>query len=315
MEKVWEIKDPDSYLSRKKVRKGPPVAEKDPAKAYNRSLLYWGGGQIYNDQPAKGAAFLMIMVFLFAVAVLLFTNYDQLIPVLRERGIGLSDAFLALEAALFLIILFWAFNASDAYHVARRSRQTPFRGVDSKITPLLGSLLLPGWGQFLNGQQFKGSIYTGFGVIGIFSVLSVLLTYLAWPLLDASDSRFLVESIFAVSLLIVPFVPLLHAVSAFDALKVSLDDLKKEPLWERIKAAYYRGRTQGLVRGVFPWIKGAALLVLVLTFSAIVVGYWFPKEFYTLQVTNVKRMLSERGMIIIPELLNRLLAWMGGAVR
>ncbi len=290
------------------VRKKPHTAGKDPVKAYNLSLLYWGGGQFYNNQPVKGSIFLMTMMFLFAATVLLLTNHDQLIPVLHERGILLSDAFLALESVLFLIILFWAFNASDAYHHARRSRKIPFRGVNSKLAPMIGSLLLPGWGQFMNGQQFKGSIHTGLGVVGFFSILSTVLTYVAWPLLDTSDTRFLVESIFAVSLVIVPFVPLFHLYSAFEALKVSLDDFKKEPLMERIKAAYSRGRSQGLVRGVFPRIKSTSLLFLVFTFSAIVVYHWFPMEFYASKMTNVKRMLSERGMIIIPELINRLLA-------
>ncbi len=317
MEKIWTIKDPDAYLSHKKtvVRRKLHTAGKDPVKAYNLSLLYWGGGQFYNNQPIKGSIFLMIMMFLFAVAVLLLTNYDQLIPVLRERGIHLSDAFLALESVLFLIILFWVFNASDAYHHARRSRKIPFSGIDSKLAPMIGSLLLPGWGQFMNGQQFKGSILTALSVVGFFSVFSVVLTYLAWPLLDTSDGRFLIESICAVSLVIVPFVPLLHLYSAFDAFKVSLDDFKKEAPWERVKAAYYRGRSQGLVRGIFPRIKSTSLLFLVFTFSAIVVYYWFPKEFYAAKITDVKRMMSDRGMIIIPEFLNRLLVWIEGVGR
>jgi TM2 domain-containing membrane protein YozV len=313
MEKVWEIKDPDSYL-RKKRRKRPQAVEKDPVKALNRSLLFWGGGQIYNDDLTKGSTFLIAMVFLLAVTAILLTNYDQLLPSLREHNIRLSDAFLVLEAVLFLSTLFWIFNAGDAYYHAQRTRRTPFRGVNSKLAPALASLFLPGWGQFLNGQQMKASIYSGLAVIGIFSVLSVVLTSLAWPLLDASDSRFLVEGIFAVSLIILPFVPLLHLVSAFDALKVSLDILKKEPLWERIKATYYRARTQGFVKGIVPGIKGAVLLVLVLTFFVVIVYYWFPKGFYVAQMMMVKRALSEKGMTIIPEMINLLLTRMRGAV-
>jgi hypothetical protein len=317
MDKVWEIKDPDEYLSRKKsaVRKVKPFGEKNPAKAYSLSLLYWGGGQLYNNQLCKGSVFLIAIVLLLVCAVLGLTNYDELLKALRERGTSPSDAFLALEIALFLIIFFWALNAGDAYHDARRSRKTPFRGVGSKLTPMLGSLVLPGWGQFLNGQQLKGSLFNGLAVVGIFSVSSVVLTFLAWPHFDASDTRFLVEGIFSVCLVIVPFVPLLNIVSAFDALKVSLDDLKKEPVWERLKAVYYRGRTQGIVRSVFPQTKGALLMVLLLIFFLIVVYYWFPKEFYDSQMTNVERMLRERGFTIMPELIDRLLVGIKGVVR
>ncbi len=313
-EKVWEIKDPDSYLRKKTaVRKGPAVADKDPAKAYSLSLLYWGGGQLYNDQIAKGAVLLITMVLLLVFTVLGTTNFEELLKFLHESRISLTEAFLYLEIALFLILLLWIVNAGDAYHHAKRMRKTPFRGVTSKITPLLGSLVLPGWGQFLNGQQLKGSFFSGLAVVGIFSVLSVILTFLVWPLLDPSDTRFLVEGISAVCIIIVPFVPFLWLFSAYDALRVSLDDLKKEPLWERMKAAYYRGRSQGWVSGVVPQIKGTFLLVLILAFVSIVVSYGFPKKFYVELLTEVKRMLSERGMAIVPGLIDRMLAWMAGA--
>ncbi len=316
MEKVWEIKDPDSYLRKKTVvRRGPAVEEKDPAKAYSLSLLCWGGGQLYNNQLAKASIFLITMALLLVFGVLGAINFSELLKFLRERKISLSDAFLYLETALFFILMLWIFNAGDAYHFARRTRRKPYRGVNSKLTPALASLVLPGWGQFLNGQQLKGSLYAGLSVVGIFSVLSVVLTYLAWPLLDASDTRFLVEGISSVSLVIVPFVPLLWLFGAYDALMVSRDDLKKEPLWERIKAAYYRGRSQGWVRGVFPQIKGTLLLFLTLVFFVIVVFFWSPKEFYAEQLTIVKRALSGRGMTIVPGLIDRLLAWMAGAGR
>jgi TM2 domain-containing membrane protein YozV len=311
MDKVWEIKDPDALLKsmttkriRKHASRGP---EKDPAKAFALSMLYWGGGQLYNDQIAKGAVFVITMVLLFVFTVLGATNFDELLKLLRENRVSLSDAFFYLEIALFLIILFWVVNAGDAYHHARRIRKAPFRGVSSRLTPLLGSLVLPGWGQFLNGQQLKGSLLSGLAVVGIFSVLSIVLTFLAWPQLDASDSRFLVEGIFAVCIIIVPFVPLLWLFSAYDALRVSLDDLKKEPVWERIKAAYYRCRSQGLVRGVVPHIKLTLLLVLFLVFLTTVIHYSFPKGFYVDRLTQLRSSLSSQGMTIVPGLISRVL--------
>jgi TM2 domain-containing membrane protein YozV len=273
-------------------------------------MFYWGGGQLYNDQIAKGAVFLITMVLLLVFTVLGATNSDESLKFLRESRISLSDAFLYLEIALFLITLFWVVNAGDAYHHARRMRKTPFRGVSSRLTPLLGSLVLPGWGQFLNGQQLKGSLFNGLAVVGIFSVLSIVLTFLAWPLLDASDSRFLVEGISAVCIIIVPFVPLLWLFSAYDALRVSLDDLKKEPVWERIKAAYYRCRSQGLVRGVVPHIRLTLLLVLFLVFFTIVIQHSFAKGFYVDWLTQLRSYLSSRGMTIVPELINRILEFL-----
>jgi TM2 domain-containing membrane protein YozV len=318
MDKVWEIKDPATYLRGKKPaprRAPPPREEKDPSKAYDLSMFYWGGGQLYNDQLVKGAVFLVSQLLVLAGAVLFVIYDDELLRFLRASGTSLSSMFLGGEVLLFCILLFWVSNAADAYRGSARTRKSRFRGVNNRVAPFLGSLIVPGWGQFLNGQPVKGSLFSVLAVIESFSLLSVALTFLAWPLLDPGDSRFIVEGIFAVCLIIAPTAPLIWTLSAYDALKVSRDDLLKEPLWERIKAAYYRGRTQGWVRGVFPQIKGTFLLVLFLTFFVIVVYYWFPIGFYAKLLSAVQTLLRDRGMTIVPELIDRLLALMAAMGR
>lgn len=315
MEKVWEIKDPEAYLRGKKAPTGPrpgPVEQKDPAKAYNLSMFYWGGGQLYNDQLRKGGIFMVLMLLVFGGIVLGIIYGVELDQFLLGRGIPRSRTFLVAEVLLFFVLLFWVSNAADAYRTAARTRKMRFRGVSSRVTPFLGSLLVPGWGQFLNGQPIKGSLFSVLTVIAGFSVLTVVLTFLVWPLLDADDARFIVEEIFAVCLLMAPLAPLLWTLSIYDAFKVSGDDLLKEPLWERIKAAYYRGRTQGFVRGLFPQIKGTVMLVLFLAFLVIVVHYWFPTDFYSRILRSVQGLLRERGMNIVPDLIERLLEIIGG---
>jgi hypothetical protein len=318
MEKVWEIKDPESYLRGKKIARGPRPAlreERDPSSAYNRSLLAWGLGQLYNDQLVKGTVFMVLMLAVFGGTVLGAIYRNEVYRFLLDRGISCSAMFLTAETLLCGVLLFWVYNAADAYSFAARYRRTRFRGIPSRVTPFLCSLLLPGWGQYLNGQPLKGALCASLAVIGVFSVLAVILTFLAWPLLDPTDNRFIVEEIFAVCLLIIPLAPLLWVLSAHDALKVSRDDLLKEPLWERIKAAYYRGRTQGWVRGVFPQIKGTFMLALYLTFFVIVVHYWFPTGFYAKHLTAAQALLRGRGMTIVPELIGKLLTMMAAMGR
>jgi TM2 domain-containing membrane protein YozV len=313
-QKVWEIKDPGAYLGKKKTstRETPaPRQEKDPAAAYSRSLLFWGLGQLYNDQVVKGTVFMVAMVLAAFGAVLSAVYRHELYTFLLSRNISRSGMFLASEIILLALLLFSVSNAADAYRTAARTRRSRFRGVTSRVTPFLSSLLLPGWGQFLNGQPIKGSIFSVLAVIVGFSVFSVVLTFLVWPLLDGSDALFTVEEIFAVCLLLAPFMPLLWTFGAWDALKVSREELLKEPLWERIKAAYYRGRTQGIVRGIFPQIRGTFLLVLLLAIFVLVVMYWFPAEYYTKQLMSVQKLLGDRGFSIVPELISRLLETAG----
>lgn len=310
MDKVWEIKDPESYLKAKNTAPRPvplPREERDPASAYNRSLLAWGLGQLYNDQVVKGTVFLVLMLFTIFGTVLGAIYRLELYRVLLSHGISPSTLFLAGEALLFSVLLFWVHNAADAYFFAARRRRTRFIGVNSTVAPSLCSLVLPGWGQYLNGQPVKGAFCASLAVLGVFSVLTSVFTYRIWPFLDAGTARFTIEGIFAVSLLFLPLVPAIWVFSVHDAFKVSSDDLLKEPLWERMKAAYYRGRTQGWVRGVFPQIQGTFLLVLFLTFFIIVVHFWFPTGFYTRKLAAAQTLLQGRGMTIVPELIGKML--------
>jgi len=315
MEKFYDVHDPKRSRGAKTVvRKGPPPREeKDPGEAYSRSKIYWGGGQFYNDEVARGAVFLTIELLLLALIALTVIYRSELVRFLRDRSISVSDVFLGGEILLFLALFFWTYNSADAYQRAVRMRKSRFMGVRSRMTPLLASLVAPGWGQFLNGQQLKGSLHAAVAVIGIFSVCSVALTFIAWPVLDASDSRFIIEGISAVALILLPLLPPFWAFSAYDALKVSSDELLKEPLWERIKAAYYRGRTQGWVQGVFPRLKNTFLLILFLAFFVIVVYFWFPVSYYAGLLSWVKGVLSDRGMTIVPALIERVLDWLSAA--
>jgi TM2 domain-containing membrane protein YozV len=312
MEKFYDVNDPrHSRGGKTVVRKGPPLREeKDPSEAYSRSKIYWGGGQFYNDEVGRGTVFLIIEMLLLGMVALAIIYRVELVGLLRDRGMSVSDVFLGGEVLILLALFFWAYNAADAYQHAARTRKTRFVGVRSRITPLLASLVAPGWGQFLNGQPLKGSVHAAIAVIGFFSLCSVVLTFIAWPVLDASDSRFIIEGVSAVALIILPLLPPFWAFSAYDALKVSSDELLKEPLWERIKAAYYRGRNQGWIDGVFPRVKNTFLLLLFLFFFVIVVYYWFPVRYYAGLLSWVKGVLSDRGMTIVPELIDRVLAWL-----
>ena len=310
MEKVWEIKDPDTYMRRRRPKAERPIlsGQRDPGTAYSRSMFWWGSGQLYNNQMIKGSAFFIAEIVLLFTAGLLAAYRSSALQFLRGRGASITTAFLTSELLLFLAVLFWAYNAADAYHHAARSRSAPFRGTASRITPFLASLAGPGWGQFLNGQPFKGSLHAALAVPGYFAVASVVLIPLFWPVLEPTENRVMVEELFIVCAFIFPFVPLLCVFSAHDAFKVSRNDLLKEPLWERIKAAYYRGRTQGWVRGVFPQIRSTLLLVLVLAFFVVIVYYWSPLAFYANLLTSARDFLRTRGMTIAPEIISELIS-------
>ncbi len=308
MEKVWEIKDPDKYLKSLKAgrpRAGVPRIERNPARAYTLSLLLWGAGQNYNEEHGKSLVFQVLLIALFVGTVVAVIFSDQLLLFLQARQIPPSRSFLFVELLFFSILVLWISNAGDAYRTAARSRSTRFPGIQSHVYPCLCSLLVPGWGQFLNGQPIKGTFFSAMSVLAFFAVVSIPVTLLFWPSLEVSDTRSIVEAVFAITVLYAPLIPFLWLLSAYDALKVSLDEFKKEPLWERIKAANNRRRASGWVRGVFPQIRSTLVLMLFLIVLSLIVSHTLPAGFYADLLGAVSTWLRRQGMVILPEIIDR----------
>lgn len=311
MDKVWEIKDPDACLRPAKTKRtakdSPPPDEKDPAVAYSLSLWVWGLGQWYTGDRRKALLFLSAQCSLVAAVVLAVLGRTSLLQFTAAHQVPLAPVFLLAELLLICIVMFWMHNAGDAYHAAARMRTTRFPGTTSRALPFLASLLLPGWGQFLNGQPVKGSILSGFTVFGLFSLISIPAVLYSWPLLRPSAERLMIEQLFAMTVLYAPFLPLLWIFGSYDALAVSSDELKKESLWERIKAAYYRCRTQGFFRGVFPRLRSTMVLLLCLAGLGFLVSRFFPAGYYRAALTSLQTLLYQQGMTVVPELVESLL--------
>jgi len=308
MEKVWEIKDPDAHQKTRKVKRQRAADSRtgrSPARAYTLSLLWWGAGQSYNKEHGKALTFQVLLIALFVGIIVALIQRDHLHLFLQARQITPSQFFLFVEILFFSVLVFWISVAGDAYRTAARSRSTRFSGIESRVWPCLCSLLFPGWGQFLNGQPFKGAFFSAVALFALFAAVSIPATLLFWPALDASEARIIVEAIFAVTVLYAPVIPIIGLFSAYDALKVSMDELKKEPLRERIKAANNRRRTQGWVRGVFPQIRSTLLLVLFLTLLLIIFRT-LPAGFYVDLLSAVSTSLRQQGMIILPEIIDRM---------
>jgi hypothetical protein len=141
-------------------------------------------------------------------------------------------------------------------------------------------------------------------MFSIFSLISALGIPQAWPFLEDSNSRFIVEIVLLLSLLALLPMPVIWVLSVFDAWKVVQDDIKKEPLRERLKAANNLRRVYGWERGVFPQIKRTLILAFFLTILIIItMRFYFPWNYYREDLMNALSWSSKQGMVLIPELI------------
>ena len=211
MEKVPAIEDLDKLPHSPKtghVRQEAPFSdEKGPAKAYSLSVLFWGGGQFYNHQIAKGLSIFSLMAVFHSGILLIARYWHNIVLFLQDRGMSVSVFLLIAIGLILCALIFRSLCCSNAYYRVAKARTNRFNGTGSRLSPFLCSLLLPGWGQFLNGQPIKGSIFAGFAVISCFSLISAPVILLSWKDLEPSSARFFVESVFTMSVIFLPLIP------------------------------------------------------------------------------------------------------------
>lgn len=306
---VWVIDDSQGRSISPKAAAPSTRLGKNPALAFSLSLLFWGGGQIYNRQRVLGLLFLLMMAIFYAILALAVLFWEFITPFLKSVYITItpSDAFAACGIFYLSGLIFWSFNALHAYYKATKTRTDPFQGINNRLLPPLCSVLIPGWGQFLNGQPKKGSCFLIFALAGHFVLSALLLIPLLWPALETDMDRLFLERILAIAIILSPLVLLMWGFSIYDAMKVCLDPLKKEPLRKRIEYAINRIRIKGWKRGVISRMKPTLVLGLFLILSLTFGYYYFPQKYYVSMLQNLQIQLSEQKMVLLPQLINRFL--------
>lgn len=284
---------------------------RNPALAFTYSLLCWGGGQLHNLQMRMGVVFILLMAaFYLFVGLIAAEGHDlsMYLQVYEVSGASVAKIFIAVY---FSGIILWAANAVQAYNTVRKKRMVPFDGVKLGPVPALASLLVPGWGQFLNGQFAKGIFFILGFVGGMFAAGVFLATPVFWPHLVAAPDRLFWETSLLIALAgaVVYFVccPL----SVYDALRVSLDPAKKEPLLKRLNYAWNRRKVFGFRRGVMPQFRTTLILTLIFSISLLLGVYFMPRDYYAAKVRQVSLDLRARNMTLIPDMAGRLLSAMG----
>ncbi len=309
-EKVWVIDDTDDPfekpVSRRKALEKPERDEKNPAIAFSLSIIIWGGGQFYNGRWKEGAMFLLLMVnfIVFPVVGGLFWDVKPLVELLP---VSASTVVSAVLTFYFAGLCIWLYGARRAYGMATMEMSSRFEGVTNPLFPPFCSLLVPGWGQFLNGQGRKGIFFLFVACAGFFMAAAIPGIFLLWESLEPSVLRGFLEWVLAGCLAFSPVIILLWICGVHDALKVCLDDLKKESIRKRIACAWNRVKFQGWQKTVSRGLIRFALFGSSLALSAAIAYHYFPRDFYLQEIRRLQNELKAKQMTVIPHLIDRVL--------
>ena len=285
------------------------VKQKNPALAYSLSLLIWGCGHLYLRRWKSGILLFLYMVMFYLFMIMAVINWTALVSILGSLNISRSETLLAFGFFYLSGLVIWYFNSCLSYFNTVKLNNTSFKGLKSILLPAACSLLMPGWGQFLNGQPKKGLCLQIFSLTGFFALPAILITFLFWPALEVSQARLMIECIFTMSLIFVPIFVMAWLFGVYDAVRVSMNSIKKEPLRKRIGYQVNRYRHVAQVYGwknaILLITKRLVIVILLLAFAAF--GYHhIPKRYYMRQLANLSGKISQEGMTVLPSFINHI---------
>ncbi len=307
--KVWEIADSGEEEGRHemqfKIVQGPRSSWKNPALAFTLSIFVWGSGQFYNGQWKRGLLLSLLMGLYGCAVAFVLLHWSQASTLFAAYGVPLFLVVTTCTVLYLWGIALWMFQALQAYKAALRTRRDTFRGGHIPVLPMFASLVIPGWGQMLNGQRKKGICFLMVSLAGFAAAPVLMTTPAVWPMLQTASDRLIVERAFSISLIVSFLYVLAWLVAGFDALKVSLDEIKKEPLKKRWEYAINRIRMYGFLRGAMPQIRLTVALSLVLLLFLGLQHVYLPDRFYNTMLQRWERSLSRQQMVILPDWIHR----------
>ncbi|WP_303722881.1 hypothetical protein [Malonomonas rubra] len=310
--KVWMLDDgePSSWLDFESILVpeaaesiqviNTPVTkkqEKSPVTAFSLSLLVWGSGHFYLEKNRPGYIYLSLMGLYFIMGTALILFHQEFALFAAER----LHVLLVGGVLVVLGLLIWGSNAVDAYYRAKRLQSTPFLGLEQKRWPVCASLLVPGWGQFLNSQPKKGIFFLSFALVGYLALLILTIARPILPLLVTEPLRNGYEVALIITLVAIPPVLLFWVLAVNDAYRSCEDFLHNKRL---SVSAGRRLSSRNVLVDLTP--SCSAVLGFMLAIS---LGMQFlPREYYSQYLTQIKGELLANKLIILPELVGRVLA-------
>ena len=156
-----------------------------PLAAASLSLFVCGAGQIYNRQGKLGTLLLLTQI--------LAGTCNWAVVQLWPRLVGLADLFgmtawnlmLTVAAIDVAVIMMMLASVHQAYRFADEEAGG-FDGNGNPVVSGLASLVLPGWGQLVNGQAGKAIFFLFAFLSGVYVVVLTRLTPFL-PLLASVD--------------------------------------------------------------------------------------------------------------------------------
>jgi len=191
-----------------------------PAGAASLSLYVWGSGQWLNGDRDLAVLLVLTQALIIALHYLVIATWSPIRRMAHIFFIEEWELLLGAAAIDFWLIFLLLFNVSQAFKSAERQRG-PFHGLKRPWLSGLTSLIVPGWGQLLNGQLRKGLCFLMAFVVQAYLLAFYLMTPLYRIVSDLDPNQQVLRDIIQYGKLALIATSLLWMMSVYDAVLVA----------------------------------------------------------------------------------------------
>lgn len=146
-----------------------------PLAASTMSLFLCGTGQIYNRQGQLGTLMLLTQVLAIALNWAAVQLWPRLVSLAEVFGLNEWQLMMGVVGADALVVLMMLASVHQAFRYADEE-SGGFTGTGNPVASGLASILVPGWGQLVNGQPGKAIFFLFAFLSGVAAVLLTRLT-------------------------------------------------------------------------------------------------------------------------------------------
>jgi TM2 domain-containing membrane protein YozV len=164
----------------------PPAQGRSAVLASSLSMFVCGAGQAYNGQGKLGALLFLTEALFISLNWAMTNVWHELKELADIFGITDLQLFLSAAVADYLLVILIMSTVYHAYREAEKS-SGPFGGYDNPVVSGLASLVMPGWGQLVNGQPGKAVFFMFTFLSGAFAIALLMLASFL-QLLDGVDA-------------------------------------------------------------------------------------------------------------------------------
>jgi TM2 domain-containing membrane protein YozV len=292
--------DPESAAAE---QAGEAGGRQNPLWSISLALLVPGSGHLYLGYRRQGFWFMGAALAVTAAVLTLIMIRETVYRALAAYPEHVSMFLISFLCLSLVGLGLWLASAADACRRTMLRRREGWPGLDNPAIPLVCSLVLPGWGQLLNGQFKKGLLFLCFGCLGCFALEILAVGFYFWPLIQPGPLRGLIDWVLIISFLAAPLMFSCWLAAGYDAY-LSGQRLARQRFSRAVPSKRVGG--PGFARMLVP--RTSAVLCLLLAIS---LGMQLlPKDYYASRLERVQAGLLEGNFMQSSAMLAKVVALM-----